>query len=120
MENKLILIVEDDRISLQYMLEILREEKVRTLSAHTGKEAVERCRQHPEIDLVLMDVRMPEMSGMEATRAIKAIRPNLPIIAQTAYAFNEERISILQAGFDDYISKPLRKEDLIALIKKYI
>ncbi|MBW6457599.1 MAG: response regulator [FCB group bacterium] len=120
MENKLILIAEDDKISLQYILEILREEKARILIANTGKEAVEQCRLHPEIDLVLMDVKMPEMGGKEATRVIKALRPDLPVIAQTAYAFNEDRVSILNAGFDDYIAKPLRKEDLIALIKKYI
>jgi CheY-like chemotaxis protein len=118
--KKLILIAEDDKASSQYLSEILLDEGFDLLFASTGMEALEQCRKHPDIDLVLMDIKMPEMDGERATREIKALYPGLPVIAQTAYAFNEERIAILQSGFDDYIAKPVIKEDLIIRIRKLL
>jgi len=77
-------------------------------------------RSSPNIDLVLMDIRMPVMDGIEATKLIKQIRPDLPIIAQTAYAFSEEKNKILSIGCDEYLSKPLENNKLNALINKYL
>ena len=120
MDKKLILIAEDDKVSTQYLSEILLNEDFDLLFASSGKDAVEQCRNNPAINMVLMDIKMPGMNGEEATRKIKAMRPDLPVIAQTAYAFNEERVAILRSGFDDYIAKPVIKEDLIARIKKLL
>jgi len=74
----------------------------------------------PDIDLILMDVKMPVMSGLDATRKIKASKPELPIIAQTAYAMEDEKQHCLDAGCDDYIAKPIDPNDLFTLLKKYM
>lgn len=78
------------------------------------------CRQHPDIDLVLMDIKMPVMDGYEATRQIKKFRPGLPIIAQTAYALEGDLEISIAAGCDDYISKPLNKVILINCLNKFL
>ncbi|MBN2781423.1 MAG: response regulator [Candidatus Marinimicrobia bacterium] len=119
MKNMTILIAEDDRVSCEYLYEILREQAATILIANDGIEAVSACEEHPEIDLVLMDIKMPGLSGIEATRSIKALRPGLPVIAQTAYAFDGERVSILRSGFDGYLAKPIRREELLTLIRKF-
>ena len=90
------------------------------IHAENGEQAVEFVRNTPDIDLILMDIRMPGMDGMEATRQIKLIRPQLPIIAQTAYVFSEERSKILSCGCDEYLAKPLALEKLNDLINKYL
>jgi CheY-like chemotaxis protein len=77
-------------------------------------------RNNPDIRLVLMDIKMPGMNGYEATRIIKKERVGLPINALTAYAMNDDRIKALDAGCDDYISKPVRKSELLAIVEKYI
>ncbi|MBC8391000.1 MAG: PAS domain S-box protein, partial [Deltaproteobacteria bacterium] len=87
-ENQVILIVEDDESNLLFIQTILRKAAVTVLVANNGKEAVDGCRAHPEISLVLMDLRMPVMDGLEATRVIKTFRKNLPIIAITAFAMS--------------------------------
>jgi PAS domain S-box-containing protein len=110
-----LLVAEDDENSMLYMRALLESEQITVLEANTGKIAVDRVKQHPEINLVLMDLKMPEMDGFEATRQIKRLRPELPVIAQTAYSFAEEKEKALLAGCDDYISKPIKK---LALIEK--
>ncbi|MCK4813122.1 MAG: response regulator [Candidatus Marinimicrobia bacterium] len=120
MENISILIVEDDMISREYLYEILHGKNINILMATTGKEAIEVCRNNLQIDIVLMDIKMPELDGLEATKEIKAFRPDLPIIAQTAYALNGERVTILKSGCDDYLSKPIYREDLLAIIQKHV
>lgn len=115
-----ILIAEDDVISIAYLEEVFRGWNIYTVLAANGKEAVEHCRLDHDIALVLMDIKMPVMGGIQAMLEIKAIRPGLPVIAQTAYALNEERIDILNKGFDDYLSKPIRRSDLLKVVKKYL
>ncbi len=115
-----ILIAEDDFTSFKYLSIALKNEKLILLHAETGVQAVEIVKNTPDIDLILMDIRMPVMNGFEATIQIKKIRPDLPIIAQTAYAFSEERDKILAIGCDDYLSKPINKDLLMNLIEKYI
>jgi len=89
------------------------------LSAKNGQEAVDLCHNHPEIDLILMDIKMPVMNGMEATRLIKSFRKDLPIIAVTAFAQSGDEHRFREAGCDDYISKPINKTKLLSLIQEY-
>ncbi len=115
-----ILIAEDDWVSFEYLKLILSKFDIEVIYAENGKQAVEFVKNMPDIDLVLMDIRMPVMNGIEATKLIKKIRPDLPIIAQTAYAFSEERSKILAIGCDEYLSKPMQSSKLNILINKYL
>lgn len=119
-KNKTILIVEDDKYSHNYLEEILLEKGALMIHALNGNEAVEQVNNHPEISLVLMDIKMPLMDGYEAMRIIKNVIPNLPIIAQTAHALHDDKSKALHAGFDSYISKPINKDLLISLINKLL
>lgn len=74
----------------------------------------------PDIDLVLMDLKMPVMDGFKASTEIKRIRPNLPVIAQTAYAFAADKLKATEAGCDDYIAKPINRTELLQMIGKYL
>ncbi len=113
-----ILIAENDEISLAYLNAILLSENAIILEAENGKQAVELVKSHPEINLVLMDLKMPEMDGYEATRLIKELRPELQVIAQTAYAFSDDREKAIKAGCNGYLTKPIRKSELLELLKK--
>jgi CheY-like chemotaxis protein len=114
-----ILVAEDEEYNYLYISEILSLYNVHILRAYDGKMALDLCSSHPELNLVLMDVRMPVMDGYEATRRIKQIRPFLPVIAQTAYALDSDRRQALDEGFDDYITKPVSDSLLLELIEKY-
>ncbi len=115
-----ILIAEDDRISYEYLKEILRDEKAEIFLAKTGFEAVEICKNNADINIVFMDIKMPVMDGHEATKEIKKFRPDLPIIAQTAYALDDERETILHEGFDAYLAKPIQRKEVQTILKKYL
>jgi CheY-like chemotaxis protein len=114
-----ILIAEDDENNLMYLSAVLEEENARIYESSNGKEALEMVKMHPEIDLVLMDLKMPEIDGFEATRQIKKMRPTLPVVAQTAYAFSEDQEKAMSAGCDDYLSKPIKTHLLLEIINKY-
>ncbi|MCX6270944.1 MAG: PAS domain S-box protein [Bacteroidetes bacterium] len=118
-ERPVILIAEDDDSNLLFMELILQNRDVSLLYATNGIEAVEQCRSHPEISLVLMDVKMPVMDGLEATQKIKSFRKDLMIIAVTAYAMSGDEKKLLDAGCDDYLAKPLKKEILLGKLKHY-
>jgi len=120
MEKVKILIAEDNRISYEYLREILKNEGTDILLAKNGTEAVKMCEENTDLDLVFMDIKMPEMDGGEATRKIKSIRPELPIIAQTAYALNDEREAILKKGFDAYLAKPIQRKEIQAILDKFL
>ncbi len=115
-----ILIAEDDWMSYQYLSRILLLAGITVIHAENGEEAVECVRNIPDIDLILMDIRMPIMDGIEATKQIKKLRPELPIIAQTAYAFSDEKSKILSVGCDEYLAKPLDSDRLKAIINQYL
>ena len=83
-----------------------------------GKEAVELCMKNKNIDLILMDIQMPEMNGLEATEEIKKFNKNIPIIAQTANAIMEERQKCLSAGCDDFVTKPVNISELYSKIDR--
>lgn len=118
--DKTILVAEDVDTNFLLVQKMLRKTEVKLVWAKTGLEAVEAVQKNTAIDLVLMDVRMPVMNGLDATRKIKEMRPNLPIIAQTAYAMDGDRENSIQAGCDDYISKPINMKLFIELIAKYL
>ncbi len=114
-----ILVAEDDETNYLYLKVLLKDKVNRLDRAQNGQEAVEMTRQE-NYDLVLMDIKMPVMSGDEATRKIKKLYPDLPVIATTAYATQEEKERALAAGCDDYLSKPIKKADLMSRIDKYV
>ena len=116
--DKIILIVEDEPTCRLYFASVFRNTDVKLLYAHNGKDSVLMVKEYPEIDLVLMDIKLPVMDGIEATRKIKKLRPRLPVIAQTAYALNNERRKALEAGCDDYLTKPIRLELLMETIER--
>ena len=114
-----VLIAEDDdtnKLVLQIMLKNLAPH---ILLASTGKEAIEICRNNKNIDLILMDIRMPELNGYEATRQIREFNKDVLIIAQTAYGLTGDREKAIKTGCNDYIAKPIKNEELLALIRKY-
>ncbi len=122
-DNKLgrlkVLIVEDIESADLLLSIVLRKISKEILHAKTGKEAVDLYRDNPDIDLILMDIRMPEMNGYEATQKIRKLNKNVIIIAQTAYALKGDREKSLKAGCDDYITKPVKKDSLLKMIAKY-
>ncbi|MCF6332939.1 MAG: ATP-binding protein, partial [Draconibacterium sp.] len=116
----IILIVEDDLMSFKFIEVVLNKLEIKFIWAQNGEEAIRMCKENKDIDLVLMDINMPLLNGYAATKEIKQMRPGLPIIAQTAVAIAGDREKSIEAGCDDYITKPIKKDELIAMIKKYL
>jgi PAS domain S-box-containing protein len=114
-EGKTFLIAEDDIHSMNYLTELLKKTHVAILQASSGNQAVELCKTHHP-DLVIMDIQMPDMDGIEATRIIKQMDARLPVIAQTACAMAGDRERITQAGCDDYLAKPIDSKLLLPRI----
>jgi len=114
-----ILIVDDDEKSSWLLGLMLKKLYKQVLYAENGLEAVEVCRNNPDIDLILMDIQMPVMNGYEATRQIREFNNEVVIITQTAFALSGDREKLLAAGCNDYISKPINKAELLALIHRY-
>ena len=115
-----ILIVEDDIINFKVIEAMLRNTKVNIIHADNGLKSIECVRSYPQIDLVLMDVHLPEMNGLEATDQILKMNPKLPVIAQTANAMSDDKDKCIEAGCVDYISKPIDMNDLYFKIAKYL
>lgn len=117
-----ILIVEDEEVNYLYIVTLLEisELNLKILHAKHGREALEMCKENAEIDFVFMDLKMPVMNGLEATKLIKEFRPDLPIIAQTAYSTRAEKEEAISAGCDDFISKPISEETLNEIVYKYL
>jgi len=118
--RRVILIAEDDWISFQYLRIILEKSDITVLHAENGEQAIELVREMSDIDLILMDIKMPVMDGIEATKIIKRMRPELPIIAQTAYNYNEDKNKNSSIGWDDYLVKPLDYAKLDEILKIYL
>ena len=117
--NLKILIAEDDETA-EWLLSITVQPFCSSLLvARSGTEAVEMCRNNTDIDLILMDIRLPEMNGHEATRLIRTFNKEVVIIAQTAYGLSSDRNNSFEAGCNEHISKPINKDDLQEMIKKY-
>jgi signal transduction histidine kinase len=115
-----VLIAEDELSNFEYLVELLSKTKAKVLYAENGQKAIDLCRTEKQIDLVLMDIKMPILDGITATKLIKGFRPDLPIIAQTAYATDSEKERFLECGFDEYICKPIQKEIFLVTIDKFM
>ncbi len=120
-KNKTILIAEDEEINFLFLEELLSESEPEILHACDGAEAVDIALKTPKIDLVLMDIKMPVLSGIDAAIKIRNEKKQIPIIAQTAYAMQDDRKKYTESGlFDEYLSKPISKESLFAVMKKFL
>jgi len=115
-----ILIAEDDNINFLLFQKMIQVKNYNIIRAVNGLEAVEISLNNPNIDLVLMDIKMPVMNGFEAMEKINAIRPDLVVIAQTAYASLEDEERIMKAGFYGYLTKPINRENLYETIEKVL
>ena len=114
-----ILIAEDEYGNYRYLYEVLHTESIKVIHAANGQEAIDICKNSNDISLVLMDIKMPVMNGITAARLIKEFRPNLPIIAQTAYAGESAKLSNVEV-FDDLIAKPINRNELKRKMRRYI
>jgi signal transduction histidine kinase len=119
-EDKTILIVEDDQINYQLLEVVLKRTGVNLLHAVTGMDAVRYCEEQPKIDLVLMDVQLPEMNGFEAIKLIKQNQPNIPIIVQTANSMNEEKTRADEAGCQGFMTKPISLNKFMSEVDKFL
>ena len=116
----LILIVEDEPLNSELLEVLLKRKKISYLLAVDGLEAMEIFEKHPEIDLVLLDIKLPNLNGETVLIKMKALRPNIPIVVQTAYVFEEDKKRFFEIGGDDYISKPLNKDLFYAILSRWL
>ncbi|MFT4753664.1 MAG: PAS domain S-box-containing protein [Salibacteraceae bacterium] len=121
-KKNVVLMVEDDAVNAMLMQRYLEKSNLfsKVIHAFNGQDAIDFCKENKDIDVVLMDIGIPIKNGYEATSEIKVFRPNLPIIAQTAYTTKEDRARILKAGCDDIIAKPIDYVELLTLVKTYL
>jgi CheY-like chemotaxis protein len=116
--NKKILVAEDEDSNYE-LVKIVLQKRYRLIRAHNGIEAVTLNEdEHP--DMILMDIRMPQMNGLDATRIIKEVSRNTPVIALSAYAFEENIREAKAAGCDEFMAKPFKVENLIEMVRKYL
>ena len=115
-----ILIAEDVESNFLYLKAVLSKLNATVFWAKNGIEAVDICDREQTMDLVLMDLQMPDMNGYEATQILKRKYPNLPVVAQTAFAMSDDREKALDAGCDDYLAKPIKSKDLLSVVGKFI
>jgi CheY-like chemotaxis protein len=118
--TKTILIGEDELINYRLLDVILSKTKATIIHGANGQETLQLFKSNPNIDLILMDIKMPELDGCEVTREIRKLNAHIPIIAQTAYALEEEKNKSLEAGCNAYITKPINKRELLLLLSEYL
>lgn len=119
-KGKVVLVAEDVETSKMFYKAALSKTGVSVLWAETGSEALEECKKEQNIDLILMDIHMSEMNGLEATIKIKDIRPNVPIVVQTAYLLSNEREKSYEAGADDFVAKPITYQKFLEILDKFL
>ena len=120
MEELTIVVAEDEDINFLFISEVLMLMGIKNIiQASDGYEVIDICIKNPNVSMVFMDIKMPNLDGYEATRQLKRIKPELPIVAQTAFALTDDRGKALAAGCDDYIAKPTNKELLQHMVRKY-
>ena len=105
--DKTILVVEDDLMGGEYLKEIMEHTQVKIVLSEDGLDAIDLCKKIPEIDLIIMDLRLPKMDGYTAMSEIRKIHPEVPIIVQTANALPEDKVRAEKAGSNDFITKPI-------------
>jgi CheY-like chemotaxis protein len=116
--DKTVLIAEDDNFSYIYLKEILNGTNINIVYAENGLRAFTECLKNAEISVVLMDIKMPVVNGLESTRLIKKYKPHIKVIAQTAFAMPDDRQKCINAWCDDYLTKPVIPEDLFTKLFK--
>jgi CheY-like chemotaxis protein len=120
-DQKTILIADDEEYNFDLLRTVIKAiGKPVILCAKTGKEAIELVREHPEIDLVLLDIQMPDVNGYKAYEEIRQLLPVVPIIAITAFVFAESKRKVLEAGFDMYVSKPISRNTIKIILNTYL
>lgn len=119
-KNFTTLIVEDDQVSFELYKIRLETFPLNIIHAKNGKLAVKQAAENPDIDLILMDIRMPVMDGYQATKEIRKFNKDIPIVAQTAFAAIPEHQQMLEMGFNDFLEKPLDDSILTKILNKYI
>ena len=119
-KNKVILVAEDEEVNFRFLEAVLSRTEVQLINAVNGRQAIDLVKNINKIDLILMDIKMPEMNGYDATREIKKIRPDIPVIAQTAFSMQNDREKSLEAGCDDYIPKPIDIHNLMSKISHFL
>jgi two-component system, cell cycle response regulator DivK len=119
-EKSTILVVEDDEMSFLYLNQIFRLTRNVVVRARNGNEAIQIIRGNRDIDLILMDIQLPDIDGNTITREIRKFNPELPIIAQTAGKTQQERDIALESGCNDVLVKPFRMEELTGMLEKYL
>ena len=119
-KNKVILVAEDEEMNFKFIEAVLSSTQAQLIHVNDGQQAVELCKNLSKIDLILMDIKMPEMNGYDAIKEIRKIREHVPIIAQTAYTFKEDRARCIEAGCNDFISKPIDVNLLIQKMNKHL
>lgn len=119
-QDKTILVAEDEPANYIYIEEVLKITKARVIKAMNGKEAVEMFMNNNDIDIIIMDIKMPEMDGYEATKHIKNMNRDIPIISQSAYAMPGDIDKGLDSGMNDYLIKPVKPKVLLSILHKYL
>lgn len=117
--GRVVLVVEDNHISFKLISAVLSKVKIGVVHASTGRKAIQACQSEQPLDIVLMDLQLPEVDGLEATRQIKKIRPDLPVIATTANTFDADQEACMEAGCSAYITKPLKFKKLFELMQSF-
>ena len=122
LKGKKVLVVDDDIRNIFAITAALEQHDVQVLNAENGLDALSQLEEHPDVDLVLMDVMMPEMDGYEATRRIRKLERghSIPIIALTAKAMKGDREKCIEAGASDYVTKPVEPEQLVSLLRVWL
>jgi CheY-like chemotaxis protein len=118
--GKTLLIAEDEAISRFLFEKALKKTRANLFFVENGFEAVQMVEDNSEIDAVIMDIRLPVMNGFEATIKIKKLIPEMPVIIQTAYAMQSTREEALECGCDDFITKPIKVETLLAILQRHL
>ncbi len=119
-KDKVVLVAEDDDSSYYYLETLLKKASAKVLRARDGQQTINIVNKTPNVDLILMDIKMPVVNGLEATVKIKETNPQIKVIAQTAYTMPGDSELALGAGCDDYIAKPIRKDKILKIIDKYL
>jgi len=118
--GKTILIAEDEAVSRFLFEKALKKTKANLFFVKNGVEAVEMIKENTEIDAVIMDIRLPLMDGLEATARIKKLIPEMPVIIQSAYAMQSTKEEAIESGCDDFITKPIKVETLLAILHRHL
>lgn len=117
--NRTIVIAEDEEVNFIYLKTALSKTNINIIRAYNGHDAVELAKVNPLVELILMDIKMPKMNGLEATKAIKSFRSDIIIVAQTAFAMDEDRKNCEAVGVDDFLSKPVRYKLLFETLNRH-